>query len=72
MSRPRIIVYYESANGVTSNLVEFESHSELVECTSIIDGIEEGTITYLELQDPPTGIKQHYLESTDDNNLDQL
>jgi hypothetical protein len=60
--KPRIIIYYESANGVTSNLVEFENRSAMKECTDIIDGIEEGVITYLELQNPPAAIKQPYLE----------
>lgn len=60
----KLIIYYESAHGVTATLVTFETHAELLACTAIIDNIDEGPISYLELQEPPAGIKQPYLEGT--------
>lgn len=61
MPKFRLIIFYEVPVGVSSNLVEFDSHAELLECANIIDGLDQN-ITYLELQDPPPVINQHYLE----------
>lgn len=63
----RVIIYYESANGVVSNLVEFKTREEMNEAIAIIDQTgEESTVSYLELQFPPATIRRVAHEQTDD------
>ena len=70
----RIIVYYESAHGVTSTLVEFKTRDELKEATAIIDSTgEDSYLSYLELQAPPATIKRVTTDSvtTEEGNEDE-
>lgn len=63
----RVIIYYESANGVVSNLVEFKTREEMNEAIAIIDQTgEESPVSYLELQFPPATIRRVAHEQTDD------
>ena len=63
----RVIIYYESANGVVSNLLEFKTREEMNEAIAIIDQTgEESPLSYLELQIPPATIRRVAHEQTDD------
>jgi hypothetical protein len=63
----RIIIYYEATNGVTSNLVEFNTKEEMDEAIAIIDQTgEESPLSYIELQFPPATIRRIAHEQTDD------
>ena len=63
----RIIIYYETVNGVTSNLVEFKTREEMAEAIALIDRmVDESPLSYLELQIPPATIRRIAHEQADE------